>query len=154
MAAGIETVCHNNFSPCKLEFWGNTSIAIIDFDASASGLRAHDFGYAAWLWLDLGSPVIDALDLQRRLATFLEAYGVPSPDPILEAMLERQVMLAARWTGLMTSIHEGSEMAEIWLKGHHGFVSLDSVEKLNYSTFRRIRWTRWRGAVSIVRSST
>ena len=93
-AAGIETVCHNDLSPCNFVFRGNTPLAIIDFDASAPGLRAHDLGYAAWLWLDLGSPEINALDQQRRLATFLEAYGAPSPDPILEAMLARQIMLA------------------------------------------------------------
>lgn len=93
-AADIEIVCHNDLSPCNFVFRGNTPVAIIDFDAAAPGSRAHDLGYAAWLWLDLGSPETSALDQQRRLGTFLEAYGAPSPDPVLEAMLERQLMLA------------------------------------------------------------
>ena len=91
---GVEIVCHNDLSPCNFVFRDNKPVAIIDFDASALGSRAHDLGYAAWLWLDLGSPEISALDQQGRLATFLEAYGAPSPDPILESMLERQLMLA------------------------------------------------------------
>ena len=91
--AGIEIVCHNDLSPCNFVFRGNTPVAIIDFDASAPGSRAHDLGYAAWLWLDLGSPEISAVDQQQRLATFLEAYGELSIDPILEAMLERQTLL-------------------------------------------------------------
>ncbi len=93
-AAGIEVVCHNDLSPCNFVFRANAPVAMIDFDASAPGSRAHDLGYAAWLWLDLGSPEISALDQARRLATFLEAYGAPSPDPILAAMLERQIKLA------------------------------------------------------------
>ncbi len=93
-ASGVEIVCHNDLSPCNFVFRAGTPVAIIDFDAAAPGSRARDLGYAAWLWLDLGSPDISALDQRQRLVTFLEAYGAPSPDPVLEAMLERQVMLA------------------------------------------------------------
>ena len=93
VATGVEVVCHNDLSPCNFVFRGEIPVAIIDFDASAPGSRAHDLGYAAWLWLDLGSPEIGALDQQRRLASFLEAYGVLRVDPILEAMLERQALL-------------------------------------------------------------
>lgn len=92
-AAGIEIVCHNDLSPCNFVFRDNTPVAIIDFDACAPGTRAYDLGYAAWLWLNLGSPEIRALDQQQRLATFLEAYGELSIDPILEAMLQRQTLL-------------------------------------------------------------
>ncbi len=92
-AVGIEVICHNDLSPCNFVFHSGTPVAIIDFDASAPGSRAHDLGYAAWLWLNLGSLEISVLDQQRRLATFLEAYRVPSPDPILESMLERQAIL-------------------------------------------------------------
>lgn len=94
--ADVEIVCHNDLSPCNFVFRANTPVAIIDFDASAPGSRAHDLGYAAWLWLDMGSPEISALDQQQRLATFLESYGAQSTDPILDAMLKRQVMLAER----------------------------------------------------------
>lgn len=93
-ATGIEVVCHNDLSPCNFVFRDQSPVGIIDFDASAPGSRAHDLGYAAWLWLDLGSAEIGALDQQQRLATFLEAYGVSGIDPVLEAMLQRQALLA------------------------------------------------------------
>jgi hypothetical protein len=43
--------------------------------------------------------------------------------------------LAAQWSGLMTSLNEGPEMAEIWLKGHHDFDRLDPVSKLRYGAY-------------------
>ena len=50
-----ETVCHNDLSPCNFVFRDGLPIAVIDFDAASPGSRAHDLGYAAWLWLDFGS---------------------------------------------------------------------------------------------------
>ena len=89
----IDVVCHNDLSPCNFVFRDGTPVAIIDFDASAPGSRAQDLGYAAWLWLDLGSPEISALDQRQRLATFIEAYGALGIDSVLEAMLDRQGLL-------------------------------------------------------------
>jgi hypothetical protein len=43
--------------------------------------------------------------------------------------------LTAQWSGLMTSLHEGSELAEIWLKGHRDFDSLDAISKLRYGAY-------------------
>ena len=91
---GLEVVCHNDLSPCNFVFRGESPVAIIDFDASAPGSRAHDLGYAAWLWLDLGSSEVSARDQKQRLSTFIEAYGVLRVDSVLKAMLERQALLA------------------------------------------------------------
>ncbi|MEO1201982.1 MAG: phosphotransferase [Pseudomonadota bacterium] len=88
-----EVVCHNDLSPCNFVFRDDAPVAIIDFDAAAPGTRAHDLGYAAWLWLDLGSPKIDAVEQRRRLDAFLEAYGMCERTSILEAMLLRQATL-------------------------------------------------------------
>jgi hypothetical protein len=41
--------------------------------------------------------------------------------------------LTAQWGGLMTSLHDSSELAEIWLKGHNNFDSLDGVSRIRYS---------------------
>lgn len=43
--------------------------------------------------------------------------------------------LTAQWSGLMTSLHESDEMAQIWLKGHHDFDTLDAVSKLRYGAY-------------------
>jgi hypothetical protein len=52
-----------------------------------------------------------------------------------ENSLQAANELAAQWSGLMISLHEGSEMAEIWLKGHHDFEALDPVSKLRYGAY-------------------
>ncbi len=101
--AGIETVCHNDLSPCNFVFRAAVPVAMIDFDAAAPGSRANDLGYAAWLWLDLGSAEITAMMQKRRLALFLEAYGRTDPCTVLEAALARQASLAAQCVALCNS---------------------------------------------------
>ena len=92
-AVGIEVICHNDLSPCNFVFSAGAPIAMIDFDAAAPGSRANDLGYAAWLWLDLGSPEIAAADQRRRLALFLKAYGTDDYTAVLAAVLMRQAIL-------------------------------------------------------------
>lgn len=93
-ADGVEVVCHNDLSPCNFVFRDSRPVAMIDFDAAAPGTRARDLGYAAWLWLDIGSPENDAPEQARRLRVFLGAYGMDAARPVVAAMLERQAELA------------------------------------------------------------
>ncbi|MGB5630912.1 MAG: hypothetical protein WBM57_16210 [Woeseiaceae bacterium] len=41
-------------------------------------------------------------------------------------------MLTAEWGALMTSLHDSSELADIWLKGNNNFDSLDAISKIRY----------------------
>jgi len=97
---GIETVCHNDLSPCNFVFRDDVPVAIIDFDAAAPGSRDTDLGYAVWLWLDLGSSDIAAKEQARRLALFLDTYGDRNPGSVVEAALARQAATIARATSL------------------------------------------------------
>ncbi len=97
VAAGLEVVCHNDLSPCNFVFRAGLPVAVIDFDATSPGTRAHDLGYAAWLWLDLGCTDKAAPEQRRRLDVFLNAYGsVPTRAEVVLAILYRQDLLVAQ----------------------------------------------------------
>jgi aminoglycoside phosphotransferase (APT) family kinase protein len=95
-AVGVEIICHNNLSPCNFVFRAGEPVAIIDFDAAAPGSRLYDLGYAAWLWLDLGSANIAPPQQGRRLALFARAYGMSDPGSVLASVIERQQVLVAQ----------------------------------------------------------
>ncbi len=116
---GIEVICHNDLSPCNFVFRAGAPVAMIDFDAAAPGSRLHDLGYAVWLWLDLGSAEISPLDQKRRLATFIEAYGMHDPDRVLAAVLRRQAILVAECvrTGNAATARWALESME-WTRTH------------------------------------
>lgn len=91
--ADTEVICHNDPSPCNFVFQKGLPVAMIDFDAAAAGTRAYDLGYAAWLWLDFGSPDVSLSEQRRRLRLFVDAYGIIGPDVVLNSMMERQRIL-------------------------------------------------------------
>ena len=91
---GTEIVCHNDLSPCNFVFRAGLPAAIIDFDAAAPGTRVEDLGYAAWLWLDIGSADFAPAEQARRLGIFLEAYGWNDRTGLISAMQARQTALA------------------------------------------------------------
>jgi len=97
VAAGLEVICHNDLSPCNFVFRAGLPVAVIDFDAALPGTRAHDLGYAAWLWLDLGCASKAPPEQHRRLDVFLNAYGpVPTRAEVALAILHRQALLVAQ----------------------------------------------------------
>ena len=95
---GIEVVCHNDLSPCNFVFRDRAPRAIIDFDAAQPGTRLHDLGYAAWLWLDIGSDGISAAEQSRRLNIFSAAYGFSSSNDsaLIANILVRQKLISTR----------------------------------------------------------
>jgi aminoglycoside phosphotransferase (APT) family kinase protein len=119
-----EVVCHNDLSPCNFVFRSARPVAIIDFDATAPGTRADDLGYAAWMWLDIGSPEIASLEQECRLAVFLDAYGrdEATRGAVLEAMLVRQEILAAEGqTNGDWSMRRWAEECRTWTRANLTF---------------------------------
>lgn len=117
-AVGIEVICHNDLSPCNFVFRAGVPVAMIDFDTAAPGSRLHDLGYAAWLWLDLGSATIPAPVQKKRLVTFIKAYGMHDSGPVLAASVRRQGILVAEGnrTGNVAMARWASECMQ-WTRG-------------------------------------
>lgn len=113
-----EVACHNDLSPCNFVFRDRTPFAVIDFDAAQPGSRAHDLGYAAWLWLDIGFPAITAKEQGRRLGVFLDAYGLEvARSDVVAAMLMRQGVLVARGHELMDlAMSEWAHACQTWVQ--------------------------------------
>lgn len=92
--ATAETICHNDLSPCNFVFRQGVPVAMIDFDAAAPGTREYDLGYAAWLWLNIGSSELSGSDQKQRLQAFVRAYGTLHISEVVRAMMVRQDALA------------------------------------------------------------
>ncbi len=97
---GDRVVVHGDASPCNFVFVEDLPHALIDFDTAHIGPRARDVGYAAWLWLDLGNPELEAHAMAGRVAGFWSAYDpkrVLDDGPgLIAAILEAQGWLIAR----------------------------------------------------------
>lgn len=116
-----DVICHNDLSPCNFVFRAGLPAAMIDFDVAAPGTRARDVGYAAWLWLDVGSQDICADVQERRLALFLTAYGPGAPEraDALSAMLIRQDELVAEgWRTGNRALAGWAEDCSRWVRAH------------------------------------
>jgi Ser/Thr protein kinase RdoA (MazF antagonist) len=91
-----EVVCHGDASPCNAVFKDGLPYAWIDFDAASPGKRSEDFGYAAWLWLDIGDDEWTPEVQSRRLARFFAEYGAAPTIVPVQAVLDAQARLCNR----------------------------------------------------------
>jgi hypothetical protein len=90
LAAGHEVVCHNDPSPCNYVFVDGRPVAFIDFDHAAPGDRLRDVAYAGWLWTISADDGPAIPEQARRLRLMADAYGLPDPSVLLDAVLRRQ----------------------------------------------------------------
>lgn len=94
-----EVVCHGDASPCNCVFVDGMPQGFIDFDAAHAGSREEDLGYAAWLWLDIGNPDLNAVDQGRRLVEFVSAYDPAARRDALQLIQSAQKRLSLRHDG-------------------------------------------------------
>ncbi len=90
LAAGHEVICHNDPSPCNYVFLDGRPVAFIDFDHAAPGARVRDVAYAGWLWTISADDGPAIPEQARRLRLMADAYGLPDPSVLLDAVLRRQ----------------------------------------------------------------
>jgi hypothetical protein len=78
-----EVICHNDLSIPNTVFRDGQPIALVDWDFAAPGRRLWDLSYAIWWMVPLHRPEFmrsigwpNDVDQPRRLAMFLDAYGL------------------------------------------------------------------------------
>lgn len=89
LAAGEEVVCHNDISPVNTVLVDDRPTALIDFDMARPGPRLRDVSYGAFLWLNLGWDGPAADEQRRRLRLWCEAYGLRSPEELVDEIKQR-----------------------------------------------------------------
>jgi hypothetical protein len=92
-----EVLCHNDLSIPNTVFRGEQPIALIDWDFAAPGRRLWDLSYAVWWMVPLHRPECmrsigwPDIDQARRLALFLDAYGLDDGRAeLLDVVYQRQ----------------------------------------------------------------
>jgi hypothetical protein len=82
-SGSTEVICHNDLSIPNTVFRAGHPIALVDWDFPAPGRRLWDLAYAVWWMVPLHRPEFmrsigwpEGVDQTRRLAMFLDAYGL------------------------------------------------------------------------------
>lgn len=117
-ASKHEVICHNDAALYNVVFQDEYPVAFIDFDMAGPGPRMWDIAYSLYTSVplttfspdySLGTAVayksdLHAVDRQRRIHLFLEAYGIPVPNDLREWVLQR---LTALWHTLRNGAEKG-----------------------------------------------
>lgn len=132
-----EVICHSDVAPYNIVYDRGEPVGLIDFDVAGPGPKLWDIAYAAYRLVPfandascrvLGFP--EPPDRARRLARFLDAYGLDDRSGLLEMAVRRVEGLrddilrraAAGDPGVRTHLeedHVGSYNADLaWIRGH------------------------------------
>jgi hypothetical protein len=91
LAAGAETVCHNDLSPRNTVYrdagHGLRPAAFIDWDIAAPGRRIHDVAHACWQFVGLGPQVSDVAEAARRVRVICDGYRLTDRGELVETIL-------------------------------------------------------------------
>lgn len=116
----IEVICHNDFAPYNVVFSGGKVNGIIDFDTACPGPRIWDIAYTLYTFVPLGRFVYDpdcdvltnyesnkhANSRKKRIAIFLNAYGMNQPNDLIDQIVFRLETLC---NTLITKANDGDE---------------------------------------------
>ncbi len=114
-----EIVCHGDFGPFNVVWRGLRPVGIIDWEFAGPGPPIDDVAYAleysvpfrddqtCLRWLAWDEPP----DRRRRLAAFAEAYGLASPEGLVDRVIARQRLDAERVRSLAA---RGFERQSTW----------------------------------------
>lgn len=84
LAAGHETVAHNEIGPHNTVFVGDEPIAFIDWDDAAPGTRLFDLANAVWCFANIGEGGGPVREQARLIRLMCDAYGWDDTDAIID----------------------------------------------------------------------
>lgn len=91
-----EVICHSDVAPYNIVYREGTPVGLIDFDVAGPGPRMWDIAYAAYRLAPLSSDpnclafgFSEPPDRARRLALFLDSYGLEDRTGLLEMAVTR-----------------------------------------------------------------
>jgi aminoglycoside phosphotransferase (APT) family kinase protein len=130
---GHEVVCHGDSEPNNCVFVNGLPSAFIDFDYAHPGTRLEDFGYAAWLWVDIGNDNLPAETPGQRVAGFFKAYG-SSTDNAIPSIIAAQEALA--WRTRPAHVSEWVKFVHEWSTNCRAWVELNRTNLLGATVAR------------------
>lgn len=116
-----QIVCHGDFGPWNAVWRGGLPVGVIDWDLVHHGTRVDDVAYAleyvapfradeeSVRWLRYPEPP----DRAERLERFCAAYGVPSTEGMVSAVIDRQ---RATITRVRRLAEAGVQPQERWVR--------------------------------------
>ncbi|MDT0344133.1 phosphotransferase [Streptomyces litchfieldiae] len=101
MADGEECVIHGDPGLNSTVFRDGMPTALIDWDGCRPGRRLDDLAYMAWSWCILERMPIPITRQATLLRELHDGYGDFEPEPLLDAMVERQTEVADAETRIL-----------------------------------------------------